>query len=304
MSLSSLKRNRVSINNLVEEASKISGSDRQGPDERFWKPTVDKANNGYAVIRFLPAPEGEEVPWTRYWSYGFKNESTNMWYIEKSLTSIGQKDPVGEVNSKLWNSGRDSDKDIARKQKRRLHHVSNIYVVEDPGNPENEGKVFLYQYGKKIYDKLMEAMQPKFADETPINPFDLWEGANFKIKICEVERFRNYDRSEFANVSALADDETLEKIYSQVYSLKEFTDPANYKSYQELEERLNQVLGISGNNHTLQQQQDLSTTAESTPIKSIEAPSPSFGGVDADHDDYESGVKSAKSYFEQYAEED
>ena len=180
MSLASLKRSRTSsIDKLVSAAAKLdenASTQKNGPDDRIWKPTVDKAGNGYAVIRFLPATEGEELPWVRYWDHGFKGDTTGLWYIEKSLTSIGQKDPLSEVNAKLWNSGVDADKDIARKQKRRLHYVSNIYVVSDSANPDNEGKVFLYQYGKKIFDKLMDAMQPQFEDEDPINPFDRdWE---------------------------------------------------------------------------------------------------------------------------------
>lgn len=299
MTLSSLKRNRSSISALVDAASKLDDSSKSGPDERFWKPTVDKAGNGYAVIRFLPTPEGEEVPWVRYWDHGFKGEKTGLWYFEKSLTSIGQKDPLGEINSKLWNSGRESDKEIARKQKRRLNYVTNIYIVEDSANPESQGKVYLYNFGKKIYDKVMEAMQPKFADETPINPFDMWEGANFKLKMAKVDGYRNYDRSGFAEPSALADDETLERIYNQVYSLSEFTDPANYKSYEELQERLNQVLGLD-QTFTPQQQQDLSITAEAAPIKSVESASMNIGGVDNDYDDNDD----VSSYFAKYADED
>jgi hypothetical protein len=218
-----------------------------------------------------------------------------MWYIEKSLTSIGLKDPVGELNSQLWNSGIDEDKETARKQKRRLHYVSNIYVVSDSGNPENEGKVFLYQYGKKIFDKLMESMQPQFEDEDPINPFDLWEGADFKLKIRNVEGYRNYDRSEFASPGALADDDALDAIYSKVYPLGEFTDPTNYKSYDELKARLNAVLGAS-ESFTAQQQEDLSVTAESTPMKSVE-PVETSSANSSDEDD-------TMSYFSRLANED
>lgn len=247
MSFSNLKRSRGQINKLVAaaEAAGASGEKKSYKDDRVWLPTVDKANNGYAVIRFLPATEGSELPWNRYWDHGFKGP-TGQWYIEKSLTSIGQTDPVGELNSRLWNTGLESDKDTARKQKRRLHYVSNIYVVNDPGNPANEGKVFLYQYGKKIFDKLMDAMQPEFADEDPLNPFDFWEGANFKLKIRDVEGYRNYDKSEFAKISPLSEsDEELEKIYGQMYDLSEFTDPKSYKSYDELNARLMTVLGQS-----------------------------------------------------------
>ena len=245
MSFANLKRNRGKIDQLVDAAEATGGgSNKNYGDDRMWKPTVDKQNNGYAVIRFLPASEGNDLPWVQYWDHGFKGP-TGKWYIEKSLTSIGQNDPVGELNSRLWNSGVESDKEIARKQKRRLHYVSNIYVVSDPGNPANEGKVFLYQYGKKIFDKLMDAMQPEFADEDPINPFDFWEGANFKLKIRDVEGYRNYDKSEFAAVSPLlnGDEEALEKVYDSMHNLSEFTDPSKYKSYDELQAKLQSVLG-------------------------------------------------------------
>ena len=299
MSLASLKRSRTSsIDKLVSAAAKLdenASTQKNGPDDRIWKPTVDKAGNGYAVIRFLPATEGEELPWVRYWDHGFKGDTTGLWYIEKSLTSIGQKDPLSEVNAKLWNSGVDADKDIARKQKRRLHYVSNIYVVSDSANPDNEGKVFLYQYGKKIFDKLMDAMQPQFEDEDPINPFDFWEGADFKLKIRNVEGYRNYDRSEFATAAPLADDETLEVVYKKLYPLNEFVDPANYKSYDELKARLDAVLGRSGS-FTPQQQEDLSVTAESSPMKSVE-PSESLSISDEDDDD-------TMSYFSKLASED
>ena len=246
MSFANLKRNRDQINKLVQAAESVGGGQQQKnnyADDRFWKPTVDKSNNGYAVIRFLPASEGSDLPWNRYWDHGFKGP-TGKWYIEKSLTSIGQQDPVGELNSRLWNTGLESDKQKARTQKRRLHYVSNVMVVNDPGNPANEGKVFLYQYGKKIFDKLMDAMQPEFDDEKPLNPFDFWEGANFKLKIRDVEGYRNYDKSEFADVSALSEsDEKLESIYNSMHDIREFTDPSKYKTYDELKAKLVSVLG-------------------------------------------------------------
>ena len=300
MSLANLKKSRgSSIDKLVNAAAKLNESSadvRNGPDERIWKPTVDKAGNGYAVIRFLPAPEGEELPWVRYWDHGFKGKTTGMWYIEKSLTSLGQKDPVGELNSQLWNTGRDEDKQTARDQKRRLKYVSNIYVVCDSGNPENEGKVFLYQYGKKIHDKLMESMQPEFPDDAPVNPFDFWEGADFKLKIRQVDGYRNYDRSEFSSPAVLADDDKLDTIYGQVYPLSEFTDPNNYKSYEELKARLDAVLGVSGT-FTPQQEEDLSITADTAPMKSVEPVSaPSIADADGDDD--------TMSYFSRLANED
>ena len=246
MSFENLKRNRDQISKLVQAAEAVGGSgeSKYQPDERIWKPTVDKAGNGYAVIRFLPASEGAELPWVRYWDHGFKGP-TGLWYIENSLTSIGQPDPVGELNSRLWNSGIEADKDKARTQKRRLHYVTNILVLSDPSNPQNEGKVFLYQFGKKIFDKIMDVMQPSFADETPINPFDFWDGANFKLKIRNVEGYRNYDKSEFESASSLyeADESKLESVYNQLHPVGDFTDPKNYKSYDELKAKLMRVLG-------------------------------------------------------------
>tara|TARA_B100000424_G_scaffold166791_2_gene128174 strand:- start:5315 stop:6220 length:906 start_codon:yes stop_codon:yes gene_type:complete len=245
MSFSNLKRNRDQISKLLKAAESNSGSSEKKSyvDDRIWKPTVDQAGNGYSVIRFLPASEGAELPWVRFWDHGFKGP-TGLWYIENSLTSIGQADPVGELNSRLWNSGNDADKEKARNQKRRLHYVTNIFVKSDPGNPTNEGKVFIFKFGKKIFDKIMDVMQPQFADEDPINPFDFWEGADFKLKIRNVEGYRNYDKSEFAGQSALSEDDTkLEDVYNKMYGLKEFVDPTNYKTYDELKEKLNRVLG-------------------------------------------------------------
>ena len=248
MSFENLKRNRDQISKLVQAAEAAGGSapaeKKNYGDDRIWKPTVDKAGNGYAVLRFLPATEGVELPWVRYWDHGFKGP-TGQWYIENSLTSIGQADPVGELNSRLWNSGIEADKETARRQKRRLHYVANVLVLSDPGNPSNEGKVMLYKFGKKIFEKIMDAMQPDFADEKPVNPFDMWEGADFKLKIRNVEGYRNYDKSEFTTPSALydGDDSRLEGVYSQLHNLGEFTDPKNYKSYDELKAKLMRVLG-------------------------------------------------------------
>ena len=248
MSFANLKSSRgSSIDKLVKAAEAVSTKTETTSyaDDRFWKPTRDKAGNGYAVVRFLPAKEGEDLPWVRYWDHGFKGP-TGLWYIENSLTSIGEQDPVSEMNSVLWNSGRDEDKAIARERKRRLHYVSNVLVVSDPANPENEGKVFLYKFGKKIFDKIMDVMQPQFADENPVNPYDFWEGADFKIKIRKVEGWVNYDKSEFSAVSALhgGDEERLEEVYNKLYSLADFTDVKNYKSYDELKAKLNKVLGV------------------------------------------------------------
>jgi hypothetical protein len=239
-----LKKNRSdSFQKLTAAAEKVNNttSENSRGDDRFWKPTVDKAGNGSAIIRFLPAPTGEDVPFVRYWDHGF--QGPGGWYIEKSLTTLNEDDPVAELNRKLWNSGIDADKEVARKQKRRLHYISNIYVVQDSGNPDNDGKVFLYQYGKKIFDKINDLMHPQFEDEEAVNPFDFWEGANFRLRIRNVEGYRNYDKSQFDSPSALADDEQMEKLWSMEHSLQELVDRKNFKSYDELKARLMKVLG-------------------------------------------------------------
>jgi hypothetical protein len=248
MSFSNLKNNRKkAIDDLVNAVASSEGSagKKSYGDDRFWKPTRDKAGNGYAVIRFLPAKEGEDLPWVKYFDHGFKGP-TGQWYIENSLTSIGQDDPVTEANSILWNTGREEDKQTARDRKRRLHYVSNILVVSDPSNPENEGKVMLYKFGKKIFDKIMDLMQPQFQDEEPVNPYDFWEGADFKLKIRKVEGWVSYDKSEFSTPEGLfdGDDERLEEVYNKLYSLQDFIDPKNYKSYADLKTKLNKVLGV------------------------------------------------------------
>ncbi len=226
---------------LVKEMEKMNTSSG-GSDERLWKPEMDKTGNGYAVIRFLPAPEGEDLPWVKMYSHGF--QGPGGWYIENSLTTIGQKDPVSEYNRELWNSGNEKDKEVVRKQKRKLSYYSNIYVLKDPANPGNEGKVFLFKYGKKIFDKIMAAMQPEFEDETPINPFDFWQGANFKLKIRKVDGYWNYDKSEFDRPGPLLeDDDAMEAIWKKEYSLNELIAPSEFKTYEELEKRLKYVLG-------------------------------------------------------------
>ena len=273
MSFEQLKKNRAKNFDKLVEAANQAGSQKQSyGDDRFWKPTVDKAGNGFAVIRFLPAGEGEDLPWVRYWDHGFQGP-TGQWYIEKSLTTLGENDPVSEMNSALWNSGNEKDKETARKRKRRLHYVSNIYVVSDSANPENEGKVFLYQFGKKIFDKIMDVMQPEFEDESPVDPFDFWEGANFKLKIRQVEGYRNYDKSEFAAPSALSeDDDELKKIFESMHSLKDFVDPSNFKSYDELKSKLVRVLGSEAVSLTSAEQVDLDNVSEQRSTKSESAP--------------------------------
>ena len=287
MSFANLKKNRTSsIDALVKAAEKVGGNQERKSygDDRFWKPTRDKSGNGYAVIRFLPAPEGEDIPWVRYWDHGFQGP-TGAWYIENSLTTIGQNDPVSEYNSILWNSGREEDKELARKQKRRLHYVSNIYVVSDPANPQHEGKVFLYKFGKKIFDKIMDVMQPQFQDESPVNPYDFWEGADFKIKIRNVQGWVNYDSSEFASKSEFlgGEEPKLEEIYGQCHNLQDFIDPKNYKSYDELKTKMNRVLGETAPMTTAESiALDESATTSSTPKVAPDPVTPAVAATDED----------------------
>jgi len=229
---------------LVKEVEKMNTSSGSS-DDRLWKLDVDKSGNGYAVIRFLPAPEGEDLPFVKIYSHAF--QGTGGWLIDNCLTTLNQKCPVCEHNSSLWNNGTDAGKEIARKQKRKLTYVSNIYVVKDPANPENEGKVFLFKYGKKIFDKISEAMQPEFEDESPIDPFDFWQGANFKLKAKNVAGYRNYDSSEFAAAAPLLDDDdAMEAVWKKQYSLAELVAADQFKSYDELKKRLDYVLGSKG----------------------------------------------------------
>ena len=243
MSLSTLKKSN-SLDKLLGavQAENQPQEKKSYKDERLWKPVLDKVGNGYAVIRFLPAPDGEDMPWAKVWNHAFQGP-TGQWYIENSLTTLGQKDPVSEMNTAYWNSGVESDKEIARKQKRKLQYFSNIYVVSDSANPENEGKVFLYRFGKKIFDKIMESLQPAFDDEVAVNPFDFWKGANFKLKIRKVDGFWNYDKSEFEKPTPLfEEDDDIEKVWKKQYSLADYTAATNFKSYDELKTRLDLVL--------------------------------------------------------------
>lgn len=252
MSFANLKKQSSNFEKLSKAIESLGAGENTQKTDNFWKPEVDKSGNGYAVIRFLPVSfvdsesENENIPWVKIYDHGF--QGTNGWYIENSLTTLGEKDPVSEYNSKLWNSGIEANKEIARKQKRRLTYIANIYVVEDSKNPQNEGKVFLFKFGKKIFEKIKEAMNPQFADETPVNPFDLWTGANFKLKIRNVEGYRNYDRSEFDKPGVLGgfDDDTLESIWKKEHSLSQFMNRSNFKTYEELEAKMNRVLGLDG----------------------------------------------------------
>ena len=275
MSLETLKKSS-SLDKLLNAVKEDSApQDKKSyKDDRLWKPELDKSGNGYAVIRFLPAVEGEDLPWAKIWSHAFQGP-TGQWYIENSLTTISHKDPVSEHNTRLWNTGLESDKELARKQKRKLQYFSNIYVVSDAKHPENEGKVFLYRYGKKIFDKVMEAMQPEFEDEKAINPFDFWQGANFKLKVRKVDGFWNYDKSEFDAVSPLLkDDDAIEEIWKRQYPLAEHTAATNFKSYDELKTRLDAVLsGTVSVGNVTDELKDEPFAAPKVDTKPVEAPS-------------------------------
>ena len=281
-SFAAMKKNRQSqIEKLSSEVSKLQGSGAPQGDDRFWKPEVDKSGNGHAIIRFLPAPNNEDVPFVRMWDHGF--QGPGGWFIEKSLTTLGQNDPVSEYNTTLWNSGVESSKDQARKQKRRLSFISNIYVLKDPANPHNEGKAFLYKYGKKIFDKLNDMMNPEFDDESAVNPFDLWEGASFRLKMRNVEGFRNYDKSEFDSPGPLLDDDgKLEELWKSEHSLQEQVDPSQFKSYDELKSRLYRVLALDGGPQTPV------ATAEDEIVDNSATPTSQVDVVDNADDDAES----------------
>ena len=293
MSVSTLRKSNTLDKLLSQVQAENAPQEKKSyVDERLWKPELDKSGTGSAVIRFLPAPDGEELPWVKLFKHAFQGP-TGKWYIENSLTTISKNDPVSEHNSALWNTGLETDKETARKQKRKLEYYSNIYVVSDSKHPENNGKVFLFRYGKKIFDKIMAAMQPEFEDETPINPFDFWEGANFKLKIRKVDGYWNYDKSEFDSVSALKDnDDSLDSIWKTQYSLSEFTAPTNFKSYDELKKRLDDVLsGTVTPTATAMMDEDV---VETPTFKS--EPEPKIPSVDEDDGD-------TMSYFQKLANE-
>ena len=280
---------------LVKEVEKMNNNGASG-DDRLWKLDVDKSGNGYAVIRFLPAPDKEDLPFVKLYSHAF--QGSGGWYIENSLTTLGQKDPVSEYNSQLWNNGTDAGKEMARKQKRKLTYISNIYVVKDPANPENEGKTFLYKYGKKIFDKLTAAMQPEFEDEEAIDPFDFWQGANFKLKAKNVAGYRNYDSSEFAAVSPLLDDDdAMEAIWKKEASLSEFVEPAQFKTYDELKVRLEYVLGKRGARPAVQDSEVQEEEYETTPVAEARETVSSVASSSSEIEDDDT-----LSYFQRLAE--
>ena len=295
MSLQSLKKSNT-LDKLLgaAEVENKPQEKKSYVDERIWKPVMDKSGNGFAVIRFLPAVKGEDLPWAKVWNHAFQGP-TGQWYIENSLTTLGQNDPVSEMNSAYWNSGVESDKEIARRQKRKLQYFANILVIKDGANPQNEGKVFLYRFGKKIFDKCMEAMQPAFEDETPVNPFDFWEGADFKLKIRKVDGYWNYDKSEFDSPSPLFDDdEKLEEVWKKQYSLAEFTAPSNFKSYDELKTRLDTVLaGTTKTGNVVNLMED--EPVETVTVDSKEESAPTVEVTSDEEDD-------TLSYFEKLAE--
>lgn len=315
MSFANLKSKSMDISKLVNAATEAAGqttNTNKYQDDRKWKPTVDEQGNGYAVVRFLPPADGQDLPWVRYWDHAFKGP-TGQWYIERSLTTLGQNDPVGELNSRLWNSGIEEDKETARRQKRRLHYVTNIQVINDPANPSNNGKVFIYEFGKKIFDKIMDMMQPEFPGEEPVNVFDFWSGADFELKIRNVAGYRNYDKSDFKAPTPLAgaDETQLEAIYNTLYDLNEFIVPnypnahdANwFKSYDDLKAKLETVLGLATGAGATVRNEAVATAEEAPPWNTTDEPTivaaaPAVAPAVAEEAD------DTLSYFAQMAAED
>ena len=296
-SIAALKRSRSNLDALTKELSGVSSNNNQKSyvDDRFWKPELDKTGNGYAVLRFLPAVKDEDLPWVKMWSHAF--QGPGGWYIENSLTTMNQKDPVSEENSRLWNSGIEADKEIARKRKRKLSYFANVLIVSDPKHPENEGQVKLFKFGKKIFDKITDKMQPQFEDEKPVNPFDFWEGADFKLKIRKVDGFWNYDKSEFDSTKEIAEnDEAIEGIWTKQYPLKPFLEASNFKSYDELKSKLDKVLTGSRSSGTVEDMVTPPSISE-TPEVSVEAVAASSSNDSVDDDE-------TLSYFSKLAEEE
>ena len=293
MSFADLKKKSGSFEKLQAELDKVNNPVTSFADDRFWKPELDKSGNGYAVIRFLPQPTGEDLPWVRIWGHAFRGPGG--WFIENSLTTLQKKDPVSEYNTELWNTGLEADKETARKQKRILKYYSNILVVSDPKHPENEGKIFLFRYGKKIHDKLAEVINPQFEDEVAYDPFDFWKGANFKLKVRKVDGFWNYDKSEFEAPSVVfdGDEGKLETLYGLLYSLTQFLAEENFKSYDELKNKLNRTLTGSGVQGTVEKFTPTLKTVSKAPVEIPTTPASS----DEDEED-------TLSYFAKLADED
>ena len=265
---------------ISSEFEKIVNPEAKGyGDNRFWKMEVDKAGNGTATIRFLTRTvkiiDGkdvvDELPWTRVFNHGFQGP-TGRWFIEDCPTTIGQPCPACEQNGVLWNSGIEADKEVARKQKRKLSYVANVYIVSDPKHPENEGKVFLFKFGKKIFDKIMDKARPTFEDEDPVNVFDLWTGADFKLRQRKVEGYPNYDQSVFLEPSPIAEsEEEILAIVNQQYLLKDFTDPSKFKSYDELSKKLETVLNGKASNpvrDAVEDEDDIPQVRQERPVAS------------------------------------
>ena len=292
MSFADLKKKSGSFEKLQAELDKVNNPVTSFADDRFWKPELDKSGNGYAVIRFLPQPTGEDLPWVRIWGHAFRGPGG--WYIENSLTTLNRKDPVSEYNTELWNSGLEADKETARKQKRILKYYSNVLIVSDPKHPENEGKIFLFRYGKKIHDKLAEVINPQFEDETAYDPFDFWKGANFKLKVRKVDGFWNYDKSEFETPSELydGDEVKLEELYGKLYSLTQFLKEDNFKSYDDLKSKLNRTLTGSGVQGTVEKFTPTPKAVSSAPVETTTPASSDEGEEDT------------LSYFAKLADED
>ena len=296
-SIAALKRSRSNLEALTKELSGVVSNQSKVSyvDDRFWKPELDKTGNGYAVLRFLPAVKDEDLPWVKMWSHAF--QGPGGWYIENSLTTLNQKDPVSEENSRLWNTGIEADKEIARKRKRKLSYYANVLIVSDPKHPENEGQIKLFKFGKKIFDKITDKMQPQFEDEKPINPFDFWEGADFKLKIRKVDGFWNYDKSEFDSPKPIADnDESIEGIWTKQYPLKPFLEASNFKSYDDLKSKLDKVLTGSRSTGTVEDMVTPPSISE-TPDVSPEAVAGSSSNDSVDDDE-------TLSYFSKLAEEE
>lgn len=291
------------IANAFDKVANPQTETKSYVDDRFWRLEGDKAGNGTATLRFLPRVEGDELPWVRIFSHGFQGP-TGKWYIENSLTTLSENDPVGEMNTQLWNSGSEANKEIARKQKRKLSFTANVLIVSDPKHPENEGKVMLFKFGKKIFDKIMDKARPTFEDEKPVNVFDLWEGANFKLRMRKKDGYANYDESVFAEPSAITEDENrMLAIVNSQYKLSEFTDRKNFKSYEELKKKLSEVLSgdsfASKSAAQIAADEDRPVRAAPEPTRSAPAYTPAASKPAAMDDD-----EDVMSYFEKIAKED